>query len=222
LQLDGRIVGILHSVNDGVADAVKDEDTHVLWGGSTFRERICGLDFVVSAYSFFQTNSAGAEVLYDVVNNYAIENAPPQASAYDLYCGTGTITQVLSRCFSKVMGIELNHDAVKAAQENMRLNNITNCEFIAGDVLALLDGLDRKPDVVVVDPPRDGLHPKALAKIINLAPPTLIYVACKPASLARDMALLAEAGYVPAGVTGVDLFPRTPHVEAVCVMQLFN
>ena len=260
LQLNGQIVGILHSVNDGVADTVKDEDVRILHGCDYYHERICGLDFTVSAFSFFQTNSAGAEALYGVVKdmatgaNHAIAaaarlpdphghkphfNTSSAVSyiaphlAYDLYCGTGTIAQILSPSFNKVIGIELNPDAIKAAQENARLNNITNCEFYAGDVLAALSTNNSQaqnqkilpnemPDVVVVDPPRDGLHPKALAKLIELAPPSIVYVACKPASLARDMAALAEAGYQPVRIVGVDMFPRTPHVEAVALLRRSN
>ena len=247
LQLEGQLVGILHTINDGVADTVKDENTHILWGRDYFQERICGLDFIVSAYSFFQTNSAGAQVLYGVVRDMAADfSAAPAALAYDLYCGTGTIAQVLSPYFDKVVGIELNPDAIEAAKKNAMRNNITNCEFIAGDVLAVLNrdtsannqavaavtseasnhvtaattSSAKNSAVTIVDPPRDGLHPKALAKLIALAPPTLIYVACKPASLARDLAALTATGYKPIRAVGVDMFPRTPHVE--CVMLLHH
>jgi len=142
LPLDGKITGILHSINDGVSDTVKDENIHILWGRDYFHERICGLDFKVTAFSFFQTNSAGAETLYGVISDMAQESAPAKDSApaksaspsnprlaYDLYCGTGTIAQVLSPSFEKVVGIELNPDAIKAAKEKAPQNNITNCEF---------------------------------------------------------------------------------------------
>jgi len=222
LKLDGEIVGILHSINDGVADVVKDDNIHILWGQDHFRERLTvphGLDFTVSAFSFFQTNSAGAQVLYGIVNEMATQAASTPRLAYDLYCGTGTIAQILSPSFEKVIGIELNPSAIKAAQENGRLNNISNCEFFAGDVLEVLSRLKpQAPDVVVVDPPRNGLHPKALAKLITLSPPSLVYVACKPESLARDMAALVEAGYRPIRIIGVDMFPRTPHVEAIALI----
>jgi len=261
LELDGQIVGILHSVHDGVADTVKDEDTRVLWGRDFFYERICGLDFKVSAYSFFQTNSAGAEKLYEIINHMAAykkskrmtsyemakcmtsydmtkrmpscksditQTTPENAGklAYDLYCGTGTIAQVLSPHFNKVIGVELNTAAIESAKANAELNGINNCEFFAGDVLAILndksalgeDGYSHPLDIAVVDPPRDGLHPKALAKLIALGPPRLIYVACKPSSLARDLVALTDAGYAPVQVVGMDMFPRTPHVEAVMLL----
>jgi len=213
----GQIVGILHSINDGVADAVKDENTQILYGRDYYNEEICGLKFTVSAYSFFQINSAGANRLYGVVNEMAANDAAPLA--YDLYCGTGTIAQIISPIFEKVIGIELNPAAIEAAKENAKLNNITNCEFYAGDVQDILMQLNAQtPATAIVDPPRDGLHPKALAKLIALAPETLIYVACKPASLTRDLMALTAAGYKPIKAIGVDMFPRTPHVE--CVMYL--
>jgi len=221
LPLDGEIAGILHSVNDGVADAVKDENTQILHGRDYYKERICGLEFNVSAYSFFQTNSAGAETLYGVVNRLAATDAGREL-AYDLYCGTGTIAQVLSPHFDKVVGVELNPDAISAAKENALLNGITNCEFFAGDVLHVLNDnaeLADTPSIAIVDPPRDGLHPKALGKLIALAPSRIVYVACKPASLARDLGPLTLAGYELVTAVGVDMFPRTPHVECVALLE---
>ena len=222
LKLNGQIVGLLHTINDGVADAVKDENTHILWGQDHFHERVCGLNFKVSAFSFFQTNSAGAEVLYEIIKEMAITSTAKTNIAYDLYCGTGTIAQVLSPSFNKIIGIELNPEAIKSAIAGAKLNNITNCEFHAGDVQALIDTNLAKPDIAVVDPPRDGLHPKAMAKLIDISPPKLIYVACKPASLARDLTLLTKAGYKPIRITGVDMFPRTPHVEAIALLHLHD
>ena len=225
LPLDGKIVGVLHSINDGVADAVKNDDTRILWGRDYYNEEICGLKFKVGAFSFFQTNSSGAEVLYELVRKYVSAGSRGEgvsSVAYDLYCGTGTITQIIAPDFTRVTGIELSEEAIRAAKDNATLNGITNCEFFAGDVLVEIDNLrdqGKSLDVVVVDPPRDGLHPKALAKIAALAPGRLVYVACKPASLARDMALLAEAGYHPQKIEGVDMFPRTPHVEAIALLR---
>jgi 23S rRNA (uracil-5-)-methyltransferase RumA len=217
LPLDGELVGFLHSVNDGVADAVKNENVSLLWGRDYYNEEICGLKFKVSAFSFFQTNSAGAEVLYGLVQDYA--KSPHNALAYDLYCGTGTIAQILSPEFDKVLGIELVEDAIKAAKDNAALNGITNCEFYAGDVQAVVQEHPARPDVVVVDPPRDGLHAKALPHITALDTPQLVYVACKPKSLARDLELLTAAGYKVEKIEGMDMFPRTPHVEAIALLR---
>jgi len=222
LALDGTIVGFLHSMNDGVADVVKNENINLLHGRDYYNEEICGLKFKVSAFSFFQTNSAGAEKLYGLVRDYAAPQAGENALAYDLYCGTGTIAQILSPAFAKVLGIELVEDAIKAAKENAALNGIGNCDFYAGDVMEIVRQHPATPDVVVVDPPRDGLHPKALPHIVALNAPRLVYVACKPASLARDLRLLAAAGYVVEKIEGMDMFPRTPHVEAIALLRRVN
>jgi len=217
LPLDSKIVGFLHSVNDGVADVVKNENINLLYGRDYYNEEICGLKFKVSAFSFFQTNSAGAEVLYGLVKDYAASN--DNNLAYDLYCGTGTIAQILSPNFNKIIGIELVEDAIKAAKANAELNGITNCDFYAGDVLDVVKNFTEKPDVVIVDPPRDGLHPKAVPHILALNTPLLVYVACKPQSLTRDLVLLEQAGYKVEKIEGVDMFPRTQHVEAVALLR---
>jgi len=223
LNLDGKIVGFLHSVNDGVADAVKNENVSLLFGRDYYNEEICGLKFKVSAFSFFQTNSAGAEYLYGIVCDHALgERYKGGHIAYDLYCGTGTIAQIISSHFDKVLGIELVEDAIKAAKDNAALNGITNCSFYAGDVLNVIQSHYATPDVVVVVPPRDGLHPKALPHILALNAPTLIYVACKPKSLTRDLALLTAAGYKVETIEGMDMFPRTPHMEAIALLRRAN
>jgi len=218
LKLDGKLVGFLHSVNDGVADVVKNENVRLLWGQDYYYEKICGLKFKVSAFSFFQTNSAGAEVLYGLVSDYAGSQAG--RVAYDLYCGTGTIAQILSPGYEKVLGIELVDDAIKSAKDNATLNGITNCNFYAGDVMELVKQHPAVPDVVVVDPPRDGLHPKALPHIVALNAPRLVYVACKPKSLARDLELLEAAGYKVEQIEGMDMFPRTLHTEAIALLTV--
>ena len=219
LALDGKIVGFLHSTNDGVADVVKNENVNILYGRDYYNEEIYGLKFKVSAFSFFQTNSEGAQKLYGLVRNYAAPAPRENALAYDLYCGTGTIAQILSPSFTSVLGIELIEDAIKAAKENAALNSITNCSFYAGDVQDIIQQHPATPNVVVVDPPRDGLQPKALPHIIALNAPRLVYVACKPASLARDLNLLTAVGYAVEKIEGMDMFPRTPHVEAIALLR---
>ena len=216
LPLEGKLVGFLHSINEGVADAVKSENTSLLWGRDYYNEELSGLKFKVSAFSFFQTNVAGAEELYSIVRDFA--TTTPANLAYDLYCGTGTISQIISPLFKKVVGIELIEDAIKAAKENAELNNISNCEFYAGDVGAVLGTANANVDLVIVDPPRDGLHPKVLPQIAQLNASKLIYVACKPTSLARDITILGKSDYIPDKIVSVDMFPRTPHVECVCLM----
>ena len=213
LTLTGELKGIMKIVNDGVADAVKNEKTTILWGQDYYTEKICNLTFNVSMFSFFQTNSSAAEVLYKIVQEYAEQSK----LAYDLYCGTGTITQIISPKFNQVIGIEIIEDAIKAAKANAKLNNITNCTFHTGDVLTTLDTTET-PNTIIVDPPRDGLHPKTLSKIIEISPEFIIYVACKPASLARDLVTLTKANYTLKNLEAVDMFPRTPHVECIALV----
>jgi 23S rRNA (uracil-5-)-methyltransferase RumA len=221
LALEGQVNGVLHSLNDGVADAVKNENVRIVTGCDHFHEKINGLAFRISAFSFFQTNSAGAEVLYSVVREMAGEGR----LACDLYCGTGTIAQIIAPSFERVVGIELVPEAIAAAKINAQLNHILNCEFYVQDLTRVPGGGEaglftgEPPDAIVVDPPRDGLAPKTLARVAALAPRRIVYVACKPASLARDLPLLKEAGYTPVRIAGVDLFPRTPHTELVCFLH---
>ncbi len=214
LELEGEFCGILHSVNDGLADAVKSDEMHLLYGRDYFMEKLFDLEFKVSVYSFFQTNSAGAEKLYSIVKDFAgdVENK----MVFDLYCGTGTIGQIMAEAGSKkVVGIELIEEAVVAANENAKRNGLENCTFIAGDVLKMVDELEDKPDLIIVDPPRDGIHPKAIGKIIDFGAPEIVYVSCKPTSLARDLEIFQQEGYVVEKVKLMDMFPRTVHVETV-------
>jgi len=212
------IVGILHSVNDGVADAIKSANTIVLSGKDSFNEKILELTFNVSAFSFFQTNSSGAEVLY----NQVLEMTGDGELAYDLFCGTGTIAQVIAPMFSKVIGIDIVEEAITAAIKNAGQNNINNCEFYPGDVERILRTVLPQypsPDLIIVDPPRNGLTPKSIPLITSLSPKRLIYVACKPTSLARDIPLLSTHGYTPTAIKAVDMFPRTPHIECICLFE---
>lgn len=208
-----RVTGVLHTLNDGVADVVKNQHVRVVYGRDFYTEKIMGLSFRVGAFSFFQTNSSGAEVLYGKVKEYAGHGE----AAYDLYCGTGTIAQVLASQFETVVGVELDEQAIQAAAQNAQANAIPHCRFVAGDVLKIADTLDQAPQVIVVDPPRDGLHPKALPKLASLNAQRWVYVACKPASLARDAQILLRHGYRPRKAVCVDMFPRTTHVECVCL-----
>lgn len=218
LQLEGSIGGILHSVNDGLADVVKSDEMHLLYGREYFMEKLFDLEFKVSVYSFFQTNSAGAEKLYSIVKEFAgdVENK----MVFDLYCGTGTIGQIMAEAGSKkVVGIELIEEAVAAANENAKRNGLENCTFIAGDVLKMVDELEDKPDLIIVDPPRDGIHPKAIGKIIDFGAPEIVYVSCKPTSLARDLEIFQQEGYRVERVKLMDMFPRTVHVETIVLLQ---
>ena len=216
LELDGRIVGILHTYNDSLADVVQNDRTEILWGRDYFYEELLGLRFKISPFSFFQTNSLGAEVLYSTAREYIGETK--DRVIFDLYSGTGTIAQILAPVAAKVVGVEIVEEAVEAARVNAQLNGLSNCSFIAGDVLKVVDELQEKPDLIVLDPPRDGIHPKALQKIIDFGVERIVYISCKPTSLARDLELLQGRGYRVEKAVGVDMFPWTGNVETVVLL----
>ncbi|KRQ86162.1 23S rRNA (uracil-C(5))-methyltransferase RlmCD [Caloramator mitchellensis] len=217
LKLEGQIKGILHTINDSLSDVVQSDKTQILYGQDFITEEILGLKFKITAFSFFQTNSLSAENLYSLTREFAGETK--DKVIFDLYSGTGTIAQIMAPVAKKVIGIEIVEEAVEAARENAKLNNLDNCEFIAGDVLKKVDELDIKPDIIILDPPRDGIHPKAIGKIINFKAPRLVYVSCKPTSLARDLKIFVENGYEVKKVKCVDMFPHTPHVETVVLIE---
>jgi 23S rRNA (uracil-5-)-methyltransferase RumA len=217
LELKGTLVGILHTYNDSQADVVKSDRTIQLYGRDYIYEEILGLRFKISTFSFFQTNSLGAEVLYSKVREYVGETKDKRI--FDLYSGTGTIAQLLAPVAGKVTGVEIVEEAVEAAKENASLNGLNNCEFIAGDVLKVIDSLEDKPDIIVLDPPRDGIHPKALDKIINFGVDKIVYISCKPTSLVRDLEVLQARGYKVEKVCAVDMFPETVHCESICLLQ---
>lgn len=218
LQLDGKIVGILHTINDSLADVVKSDETRLLYGQDYFYEELLGLKFKISQFSFFQTNSRGAEVLYETAREY-ISGSVPDKIVYDLYSGTGTIAQLMAPVAKKVIGVEIVEEAVEAAMKNAELNGLHNCEFIAGDVLKVLDDIEEKPDVIILDPPRDGIHPKALDKIIRYGVEHILYISCKPTSLARDLEVFLARGYRVERAVAVDQFPWTANVETVCLLS---
>uniref|UniRef100_UPI0040574FFD 23S rRNA (uracil(1939)-C(5))-methyltransferase RlmD n=1 Tax=Agathobacter sp. TaxID=2021311 RepID=UPI0040574FFD len=223
LVLKGTIKGILHTKNDSVADVVRNDGTDILHGQDYFYEELLGLKFKISPFSFFQTNSLGAEVLYETVREFILSNDADKLKGkvvYDLYSGTGTIAQILAPVAKEVVGVEIVEEAVQAAKENAALNGLTNCRFLAGDVLKVLDEIAEKPDYIVLDPPRDGIHPKALGKIgASLRAKDMIYISCKPTSLARDLVALQEYGYRVCRICCVDMFPGTYHVETVCLLS---
>ena len=223
LSLDGSLVGILHITNDAVADVVQSDRTEILYGRDFFEEELLGLRFKISVFSFFQTNSLSAEVLYQTVRDYVGDLTDGEGKAdkvvYDLYSGTGTIAQLLSPVAKKVIGVEIVEEAVEAARENAKRNGLTNCEFIAGDVLKVLDQIKEKPDMIVLDPPRDGIHPKALTKIISYGIDRIVYISCKPTSLVRDLEVFLENGYCVEKAVAVDQFPFTTGIETVCLLS---
>ena len=271
LPLEGQITGILQICNDSLGDVVQSDETKILYGKDWFEEKVLGLTFKISPFSFFQTNTSGAEVLYQRAREYVLgeinignagetgngnmaentpgeENAPGEENTpgsdalnekasggnatethaidlhdkvvFDLYSGTGTIAQLIAPVARKVIGVEIVEEAVEAAKENAALNGLDNCEFIAGDVLKVIDDIEEKPDYIILDPPRDGIHPKALQKIIDYGVKNIVYISCKPTSFARDLAVFQERGYELKRVSNIDLFPETVHVETVVKLSL--
>ena len=252
LVLDGKIVGILHTRNDSLADVVQSDETELLYGQDFFYEELLGLKFKISQFSFFQTNSRGAEVLYETAREYILHYIKPstkngmseteaqavtgkddQRSAvksatceskpdkivFDLYSGTGTIAQLMAPVAKKVIGVEIVEEAVEAARKNAELNGLHNCEFIAGDVLKVIDEIEEKPDIIILDPPRDGIHPKALDKIIRYGVEHILYISCKPTSLVRDLEVFLARGYRVDRAVAVDQFPWTANVETVVLLS---
>ncbi|MCI8505188.1 MAG: 23S rRNA (uracil(1939)-C(5))-methyltransferase RlmD [Lachnospiraceae bacterium] len=217
LPLKGKLAGVLHMRNDGQADVVKSDETTILYGQDFFYEELLGLRFKITPFSFFQTNSSGAEVLYCMARDYIGETK--DKLVYDLYSGTGTIAQVMAPVAKKVIGVEIVAEAVAAARENADLNGLDNCEFLTGDVLKTLDSIEEKPDLIVLDPPREGIHPKALPKILAYGVPRIVYISCKPTSLARDLKEFAAAGYQVQRACCVDMFPGTANVETVVLLS---
>ncbi|MCR5213294.1 MAG: methyltransferase domain-containing protein, partial [Eubacterium sp.] len=238
-----KIAGVLYTECDTLADAIIPDSVTLLYGEDYLMEEVLGLKFKISPFSFFQTNTKGSEVLYSKAREYALEaisekyereNSSEDKSdkdidnhsqekrvgvIYDLYSGTGTIAQLMASVADKVYGIEIIEEAVEAARENARLNKLTNCEFIAGDVLKKLDELEEKPDLIILDPPRDGINPKALMKILSYGVDNMVYISCKPTSLARDLEIFEANGYVPVKGCCVDMFPNTQHVETVVILS---
>ena len=217
LELEGKIVGILHILNDSLSDVVQSDETRVLYGQDYFYEKLLGMEFKITPFSFFQPNSRAAEVLYSTVRDYLGDMKGK--TLYDLFSGTGTIGQILSPVAEKVIGVEIVEEAVAAANENAKHNGITNCKFLAGDVFKVLDEIEEKPDVIVLDPPRDGIHPKALPKILDYGVDTIVYISCKVTSLARDLEMMQAKGYRVVKAVACDQFCQTVHVETIKKMQ---
>lgn len=217
LDLEGKMVGFLHIINDSLADVVQSDKTQVLYGQDYFYESILGLRFKITPFSFFQTNSLGAEVLYSVARDY-IGNTKDM-TVFDLYSGTGTIAQILASVAKKVIGVEIVEEAVIAARENAHENGLDNCVFIAGDVLKVIDEIEEKPDFIVLDPPRAGIHSKALEKIIAYGVEKMVYISCNPTSLCKDLEILLARGYRVEKVCCVDMFAQTVHVETVVLLE---
>lgn len=217
LQLEHKVVGVLRTINDRLADAVYCDELKVLYGRDYYNEEIMGLKFQVSAFSFFQTNVAAVENLY----SYAIGLIDDfeGKKAFDLFCGTGTITQVLAKRASEVIGVEIVEEAVEMARTTAEKNGLNNCRFIAGDCFKVLESIDDKPEVIVVDPPRVGISNDALDRIIGYGVDQIVYISCNPKSLANNLYYMQYYGYKVDSVKPFDNFPGTKHCEVVALLS---
>ena len=217
LGTKAEVVSILHTINDGLADAVNCDELRVLHGRDYIEEVVLGLRFKISPFSFFQTNTKGAEKLYTIAREFVGDHEGKVL--FDLYSGTGTIGQVMASAAKQVYGIELIEEAVVAANQNAKLNGLDNCEFIAGDVAKVVKNLEAKPDLIVVDPPRPGVHKDAIRDISGFGANEIVYISCNPRTLVLDLKGFEAYGYKVEKVKLMDMFPNTPHVETVCLLS---
>jgi 23S rRNA (uracil1939-C5)-methyltransferase len=215
-----QLSGVLWTRSEALAETTLGGDTELVWGDSDLPERLGELDLRISPEAFFQTNTEMARALYGVMSEYA--QLQGWERVFDLYCGIGTIALTLASRAGEVWGIELVEEAVADAIAAAKRNEITNARFFAGDVrLALPELLERvgRPDVVVIDPPRAGLSQKVVRRIIDISPRRVVYVSCNPTTLAPNVAQLVEAGWRLVKVRPVDMFPQTPHIECVALLE---
>jgi 23S rRNA (uracil1939-C5)-methyltransferase len=217
------ITTIIHNINRKKAQIAFGDEEKIIYGPGFVEEKLAGLKFRISANSFFQTNSLQAKQMYELIAAWGSFNK--DHVVYDLYAGTGSIGIFISRLGKKVIGFELIPQAISDAKINAKLNEIDNCEFIQGDLLKSLTDVPKvidqigKPDVVIIDPPRSGMHPKLPEKIIQLNPQKIIYVSCNPATLTRDLKVLCERFYHLVRIQAIDMFPHTAHCETVALLE---
>ncbi|MDR3224696.1 MAG: 23S rRNA (uracil(1939)-C(5))-methyltransferase RlmD [Clostridiales Family XIII bacterium] len=211
LPLNDTVAGVIHTIFAGRADTVACDVSHVLYGRNHYFEKLLGLDFRVNALSFFQTNTSAVDAMF----TEALDMLPEIGgmNVYDVYCGTGTISLSIAGRAASVTGVEIVPESVAAAEENAALNGIGNCAFVCGDALEVLEALGKRPDMIVVDPPRMGMHPKALKKILSYDLPEILYISCNPKTFAQNMAAMQSAGYRLDVLKGYDNFPYTKHTE---------
>ena len=221
LELKDEITGIIHTINDSLSDTVKSDYMNVLYGKEIFIDKVLRKEYLISPFSFFQTNTKGAEVLYTIAVEM-IRDLSGQNVIFDLYSGTGTIGIALSGEAKRIYSIEIVQEAVEMAEQNAIRNNISNIEFICGDVgekVSMLSQRGIKPDIIVIDPPRGGITPKALRDIIDFDAENILYISCNAKCLVSDLTVLKQSGYLVRKVKAVDIFPNTNHVECIALIQ---
>lgn len=216
-SLPYKVVSIYHTISDSSSDAVKPDKINHIWGDEYLIEELHGLLFKISPFSFFQPNPKGAQNLFKKALQCAGDIS--NKTVYDLYSGTGTISQIFAQKARSVVGVEIVKEAVEKAKENAKLNNLTNLDFRANDVLLEIENLKESPDILVLDPPREGIHPKAIDKIISMEAEKIIYISCNPVTQVRDLKIFKESGYRIEEIEAYDQFVRTFHVETVVLLS---
>jgi 23S rRNA (uracil1939-C5)-methyltransferase len=211
-----EVISVINNITARKAGVAFGEKELGLAGAETIVDQIGAFSFEISANSFFQTNTAGAAQLYAIVKKYAELNG--SETVIDLYSGTGTISILLSEAAKEVVGLEMVPSAVADAQRNCRINRVENCRFLSGDIRESLPKISHRPDVLIIDPPRAGVHQEVIKQILALSPERIVYVSCNPATLARDLNLIKEV-YRVQEVQPVDLFPHTYHIESVAKLE---
>ena len=211
-----EIVSVVNNITSRRAGVAMGEYEILLSGQPSIRDKIGKFEFEISANSFFQTNTQGAQRLYDTIKEYA--DLSGEETVVDLYCGTGAIAIFLSGAAKTVIGIEIAESAVNDSVNNCRINGISNCRFVLGDIKDKLAEFTVTPDVMIIDPPRAGMHKDVVCKILELAPTRIVYVSCNPATMARDFGMLKES-YRVLEVQPVDMFPHTYHIESVAMLD---
>ena len=222
-QAEPNLVGVVLSVNREKTNVILGKTYRTLWGQDYLEDTLCGLEFRLSVPSFYQVNREQAEVLYG--RALAFAGLTGRETVVDLYCGIATITLVMARQAGRAIGAEVIPAAVEDAQANARRNGVENAEFLCADAGQAAQELVRRglrPDVICVDPPRKGISPEVVEAIAQMAPQRVVYVSCDPATLGRDVKRLREGGYLLQQAEAVDLFPRTGHVETVCLLSKLN
>ena len=221
LQQVPQITTLLYTINPKWNDSIYDLTPQVYFGKGFATERLGDFEFKISPKSFFQTNTKQAEKLYTVTRDFAALTG--NEIVYDLYCGTGSIGIFVSKHAKKIIGVEVIEEAIADAKENAALNNISHAEFFAGDVIKICNdeffAVHGRPDVIITDPPRAGMHEKLVNKLLEIAAPTIVYVSCNTATQARDLGLLNEK-YQIEKIQPVDMFPHTHHIECVVLLKL--
>jgi tRNA (uracil-5-)-methyltransferase len=217
LNLKGELVGFVQTINDDFSDQVSCDQMKIYHGRNYFYDILLDNKFKIDSLSFFQTNTKGAELLYSEAEKY-ISSAKDKI-VYDLYCGAGTISQSIAADAAKIYGIEIDKDSAERAAENAELNNVDNTKYIAGDVLQEINKIEQKADLLIIDPPRPGINPKALAKIAAADAEEILYISCNPKSLARDLKELEDHNYQLEKFKAVDMFPHTKHLEVITLLK---